>query len=203
MMPADSTPQLGTTGRILEGIVTTRNLAGAINIAPMGPVVDDAFEMLVLRPYQTSTTFENLVQTRHGVLQITDDVELFAAAAIGNVDSPSFLLDNPLVLTNACRWLEFEVISIDDSQQRSCLVARAKVRGTLRDFFGFNRAKHAVIEAAILATRLHILPAAEILAELDRLEPLVDKTGAAAEHRAFERLRQSIKQTLAAESVRS
>lgn len=200
-MSTDSVPQLGATGRILEGIVTTQNTAGAINIAPMGPVVDDDFETFVLRPFQTSTTFENLVQTREGILQITDDVELFAAAAIGRVEAPTFLPNHPLVLANACRWFEFKVISIDDSQQRSCIIARTQARGTLRHFFGFNRAKHAVIEAAILATRLHILPSEEIFAELERLQPLVDKTGAAAEHRAFDQLRQYIGQTLAAETA--
>jgi hypothetical protein len=200
-MSADSIPQLGATGRILEGIVTTQNSAGAINIAPMGPVVDDDFETFVLRPFQTSTTFANLVQTREGVLQITDDVELFASAAIGRVEAPTFLADHPLVIANACRWFEFKVISIDDSQQRSCIIARTRARGTLRDFFGFNRATHAVIEAAILATRLHILPTEEILAEFERLQPLVDKTGAASERRAFDLLRQHIEQTLAAETA--
>jgi hypothetical protein len=57
--------------------------------------------------------------------------------------------------------------------------------GRLRDFFGFNRAKHAVIEAAILATRTEFLPAAEIDAEYTRLAPLVEKTGGDAERKAF------------------
>jgi hypothetical protein len=61
---------------------------------------------------------------------------------------------------------------------------------------GFNRAKHAVIEGAILATRLHILPGNEILAELGRLQTLVDKTGAAAEQRAFDLLRQHVERVL-------
>jgi hypothetical protein len=61
--------------------------------------------------------------------------------------------------------------------------------GRLRDFFGFNRAKHAVVEAAILATRTQILPAAEIEAEYRRLAVLVDKTGGEQEHTAFAFLR--------------
>jgi hypothetical protein len=60
--------------------------------------------------------------------------------------------------------------------------------GTLREFFGFNRAKHAVLEAAILATRTDFLPAAEILSEFARLRVAVDKTGGPAERRAFELL---------------
>ena len=58
-------------------------------------------------------------------------------------------------------------------------------RGRLRDFCGFNRAQHAVLEAAILATRVERLPADEIFAQLDRLRPLVEKTGGAAEERAW------------------
>ncbi len=200
-MPADALPQLGTTGRILEGIVTTQNLDGSVNIAPMGPLVDDSFNILILRPFNTSTTFENLLRTRRGVLHITDNVELFAEAALGLVREPRFLREKPLVLADACRWFAFEIESVDDSQERTHMVARTTARGTLREFFGFNRAQHAVIEAAILATRLHILQSAEILAEFSRLQIIVDKTGGAIEQRAFRLLRQHVDQTLA-ESVR-
>jgi uncharacterized protein len=51
---------------------------------------------------------------------------------------------------------------------------------------GFNRAKHAVIEAAILATRLHILEPSLVDADMKRLAISVGKTGAAAERRAFD-----------------
>jgi hypothetical protein len=64
--------------------------------------------------------------------------------------------------------------------------------GRFRDFFGFNRAKHAVVEAAILASRIHILPASEISAEFRRLGVLVDKTGGPQEHEAFKFLLQYV-----------
>ena len=57
--------------------------------------------------------------------------------------------------------------------------------GRHRDFFGFNRAKHAVVEAAILATRTDFLPLAEIEAEYRKLAVLVDKTGGEAEHQSL------------------
>ena len=64
--------------------------------------------------------------------------------------------------------------------------------GTVRPFFGFSRAKHAVLEAAILATRTHLIAADEILAGLAQLRPLIDKTGDEDEHIAFELLQKTI-----------
>ena len=64
--------------------------------------------------------------------------------------------------------------------------------GRLRDFFGLSRAKHAVVEAAILATRISLVPIAEIRCELDRLAVLVEKTGGTGERRAFRFLQQYI-----------
>ena len=63
---------------ILEGVVTTINADGSVNISPMGPKVDDAMRQFVLRPYQTSTTYQNLKRTGEGIFHITDDVELIA-----------------------------------------------------------------------------------------------------------------------------
>ncbi|MFG0335437.1 MAG: DUF447 domain-containing protein, partial [Maioricimonas sp. JB049] len=59
------------------------------------------------------------------------------------------------------------------------------------------RACHAVLEATILATRLHLVSASEILAEIDRLRPLVEKTGGATEHRAFAFVEQFVAETAA------
>jgi uncharacterized protein len=196
-MQSESLPHLGVDGRILEGIVTTQNADGTVNIAPMGPIVGEDCTTFVFRPFKSSTTYENLIRTGSGVLHVTDDVELFAAAAIGAVSGADFRADRPLVLSGACRWYAFEISSIDDVQEQTTLIARTTDHGTQREFFGFNRAQHAVIEAAILATRLHLLPADEVLAEFARLQVLVDKTGAAAEHRAFSMLRQLVESSTA------
>lgn len=185
-------PQLGTDGLIIEGIVTTFNADRSVNIAPMGPLVDTAFETLILRPFQTSTTYENLVRNRRGVFHVTDDVEVIAAAAVGKVNNAEFLADHPLILTDACRWYEFQIASLDDTQDRATMVARTSNSGSLREFVGFNRAKHAVVEAAILATRIGMLPQADIAAELARLSTIVNKTASVAEQRAFDLLQQYI-----------
>lgn len=175
---------------ICEGLVVTADAAGQPHLAPMGPYLSSGEDALIFRPFRTSRTYEHLKRDGHGVFHVTDDVELLAHAAVGApLTNATFRPLEPgpgWMLESACRWFAFRITVIDDSAQRSVLRAQVTSTGRLREFFGFNRAKHAVLEAAILATRVGILPAAEIEAELARLRPLVDKTGAPAEHRAFQ-----------------
>jgi len=181
---------------ILEGIVTTLDTTGRLNVAPMGPIVDEAMASFILRPFKTSQTYQNLRQRPQGVFHVVDDVLLLAEAAIGLPTAP--LVTRPAeviegtILEDACRWYEFKIDDFDDSQERTTLRARVVHTGRLRDFFGFNRAKHAVLEAAILATRIHLLPAAEIATQMDALAILVEKTGGDRERTAFTLLRDYI-----------
>jgi uncharacterized protein len=176
-------------GTLLEGIVTTLNADGGAHIAPMGPIVDPEFTRLLLRPYRTSVTYQNLQRTREGVLHVTDDVELFARAAVGHLaELPRLVLAKAVkgvILEDACRWYAFRVISIEDRDERTEILAETIDQGQFRDFFGFNRAKHAVIEAAILATRIGFLDAKHIEQEFDRLAGPVVKTGSHQERDAF------------------
>ena len=175
---------------ILEGIVTSRDVAGQINVAPMGPLVDTSMSQFQLRPFKTSQTYKNLRETPHGVFHVVDDVLLLAQAAIGRLpETPRTFPAHAIpgdVLASACRWYEFSVESVDDGQDRTLLSARVVHSGRLRDCFGFNRAKHAVIEAAILATRLHLVGRSELRDELQRLSLIVDKTAGHQERAAFE-----------------
>ncbi|MFT4557368.1 MAG: DUF447 domain-containing protein [Planctomycetales bacterium] len=186
---------------ILEGIVTTQNAAGDINVAPMGPIVDESMQSFVLRPFQTSTTYRNLKGHPFGVLHVVDDVLLLAKAAISRLEeTPETFQAITIpgqVLKSACRWYEFKVESLDDSDDRTRIEARVVHSGRLRDFFGFNRAKHAVLEAAILATRVHILPADEILAQIDTLRSPVDKTAGPNERAAFQLVDEYVQSSLA------
>lgn len=174
---------------ILEGIVTSLDQNDELNIAPMGPIVDEGLKALVLRPFRTSRTFQNLQARPYGVFHVVDDVLLLAQAAIGQLPPTyeHFAAERVTgrVLSAACRWYEFEIESCDDSQERTELRARIVHSGRLRDFLGFNRAKHAVLEGAILATRLHLLPPEKIRAEFDRLRVIVDKTAGPQERAAF------------------
>lgn len=174
---------------ILEGIVTTLNEDGSPNISPMGPEVEPNFVRFALKPYQTSRTYLNLKRTGQGVLHVTDDVELLARAAINQFESlprvfPAQTVEG-VILADACRWYAFRVSQLDDTQERTRIECDVVDQGKLRDFFGLNRAKHAVVEAAILATRVAFLPADEIRSDFARLRVLVDKTGGEQEHAAF------------------
>ncbi len=174
---------------ILEGIVTTINEDRTPNISPMGPLVDERMTQFVLRPYKTSKTYANLKRTGEGVLHITDDVELMARAAVKQLDPLPKLAQakkvDGVVIADACRWYEFKVATSDDQADRTTIACDIVAQGRVRDFFGFNRAKHAVVEAAILASRLRLLPAEEVCGEFRRLAVLVDKTAGEQERRAF------------------
>jgi uncharacterized protein len=173
---------------ILEGLVTSLSLDGALNVAPMGPRVEPSMARFVLRPYRTSTTYRNLRAHGEGVFHVTDDVLVLARTAIGlsaeALTRPADVVVGA-ILTGCCRYYEFRVLELDDHHDRTTILVETVAFGRIRDFFGFNRAKHAVIEAAILATRIdfHSLP--EILAEFRKLAVPVEKTGGGDERQAF------------------
>jgi uncharacterized protein len=191
-------------GVILEGLVTTRSPQGAMHLAPMGPRVDAEMRRFLLRPFPTSQTCRNLLAHPEGVLHVTDDALLLARAAIGAADPPPehrpASAVGGFVLTGACRAYEFRVHAVDDREERvriDCEVVRAE---RLRDFFGFNRARHAVVEAAVLATRTHLLDLDEIEAEYRKLAVVVGKTGGPDERAAMDLLTEHLRRVRALRS---
>src|SRR3989449_286882 len=178
-----------TSGRagpvIIESVLTTMDARGAINFAPMGVEWGEA--EIVIKPFLETTTFKNLEATRVAVINLTDDVMVFAQGAIANVQFPAVPagLVRGVVLEAACSWREVEVRALDATPPRARLVTRIVHRGMRREFLGFNRARHAVLEAAILATRTHLLPAEQIRADFERLQVIVDKTAGPREREAM------------------
>ncbi len=181
---------------IVEGIVTSVDANGRLNVAPMGPIVEGDFASLVLRPFQPSATFSNLSETRCGVFHVVDQVDVIAKAAIGQLhelpDVEQATHIRGFVLRDCCRWFEFTVDHVDDSNPRSQMPSTIVHRGERRPFFGFNRARHAVLETAILATRLPLLNRQEVMDVVRFLAPAVEKTGGVSERTAFTMLHQFI-----------
>lgn len=170
---------------IVETIVTSLDAGGVVNCAPMGVEWDE--RTIILKPFLETTTYRNLITTGAAVVNLTDDVMLFAQAAISNpvyATVPAHVVRG-VVLAECCSWREVEVREIDSSPPRSRIETAVVHRGTRRDFIGFNRARHAVLEAAIYATRLHLLPRTFIDSELDRLRVIVDKTAGPRELEAM------------------
>lgn len=186
---------------ILEGLVTTTDVAGAMHVAAMGPEIAAAeraagrITRLLLRPFGTSQTAGHLVARRAGVFHVTDDVLLLARLVVGVPVTPRARPATGVagwVLDDACQAWEFVIDAVDASRERLALEARVVATHVGRPFLGFNRAAHAVVEGAILVTRLHLVGAAEVRRRLTELHPLVEKTGGAAEHEAFALLRERV-----------
>ena len=187
---------------ILEGIVTTLNpgheegISEDINISPMGPLVSGAMDSLLLKPYTSSRTYANLKRHGEGVFHVSDDVELLARATLGRA-APALLPTRKITgryIESCCRFYEFRVEELDDSEERTRIRCRIVHSERLRDLLGFNRARNAVLEAAILASRTAFLPPEDILRQLDELQVLVDKTGAEPEKKAFTILRDHVEE---------
>jgi uncharacterized protein len=177
---------------IVETVTTTINPDGTVNCAAMG--VEWGEEIIVIKPYRPTRTLRNLRATGAAVVNLTDDILLFAQAALGDPHPPTrptATIDGA-VLADACSWREVTVDAIDESGSRARVTTRVVGRGVGREFLGFNRARHAVLEASIIASRASLLPAGEIRAELERLQVLVEKTAGPREREAMEIVRRHV-----------
>ena len=159
----------------------------------MGATLADGDELrldqFLLRPFQSSTTFVHLRRDRAGVFHVTDDVLLISEAVTGRWSDPPAILpveDFPVPrLADTCRWYAFHVTQLDATEARATMHCRVTQRGRDRDFIGFHRARHAVLELAILISRLHLLPHDDILSAAKPLQAIVDKTAGPSEQQAF------------------
>ena len=181
---------------IIETVVTTRDDTGAVNFAAMGVVWGE--DVITIRPFVNTRTYKNLTRVGEAVVNVTDNVLIFAKSALSHepCDSMPARHVGGAVLKDTCHWREVVVERIvppaDGAPPRAQVVTRVVGGGQLRPFAGLCRAKHAVVEASILASRLHLLPRDEVLRELDRLDVLVDKTGDAQEREAMTFIRAAV-----------
>ena len=172
---------------ILESIVTTRSRSGETNLAPMGPLFDGNDDRFELRPFPGSQTLANLIETRQGVLHVTDDVGIYAKAVTGQLDPLPPMIDATViegqVLADTCRWYEFEVTFIQPTSHRTSVDCQVVHSGGMRDFFGFNRAKAMVIEAGgSHADAAAAAVAAQKVARTERIEAQYSHIESASSH---------------------
>jgi hypothetical protein len=176
----------GRAAAIIETVVTTINPDRSVNCGAMG--VEWGEQRIVIKPYAGTRTLRNLRATGAAVVNLTDDILLFSQAALGDPHPPTRPAASVegAVLDDACSWREVRVEAIDDSADRARVSTVVVDRGIGREFLGLNRARHAVLEASILASRARLLAAEDIRAELRRLQVLVDKTAGPRERDAME-----------------
>jgi hypothetical protein len=177
---------------IHETIVTTLNADGSTHIAPMG--VRELDGLVVVAPFRPSHTLDNLERARAAIVNLTDDVRVFAGCLTGRHDWPLCAARRLPIrrLEAALSHRELEVLRVDEDPQRPrfhCTVVHAETHAPFR---GFNRAQAAVLEAAILVSRMHLLPMERIRREMDYLRNAVDKTAGEREREAWSWLQQRI-----------
>src|SRR5688500_5025670 len=125
---------------IIESIVTTVAADGTVNCAPMG--VEWGDDRIVLTPLLDTPTYRHVLTVRTAVVNLVDDVRIFARAAISNPAYPTVPATavQGVRLADCCSWRELEVREIDSTPPRSRIETGVVHRGVLREFIGFNRA---------------------------------------------------------------
>ncbi|MFA5983305.1 MAG: DUF447 domain-containing protein [Methylococcaceae bacterium] len=182
---------------IQETIVTTQSKSGQVHIAPMGIHVTRAADptasgfkldpQFIILPFKPSTTLDNLLETKLAVINYCDDVRIFAGCLSGHSDWPLKPAEiiNGHVLTMALAHTEVELVRIEDDPSRPKLICKVLHTVNHSPFLGFNRAQFAVLEAAILVSRLDRLPLEKIHQELDYLRIGLEKTAGEQEWEAW------------------
>jgi uncharacterized protein len=177
------------TQPLFETVVTTTGSDGAVNCAAMGVRWGD--EELVFWPFHATRTLKNLRFRGEAVVHLTDDVLLFVEAALGHprpAMRPASVVAGAVIEGTSC-WREVVVAEItpsDDGRARARVRARVVAAGTGPQApLGLCRARHAAVEASIVASRLRWLGGERVHAEIERLQELVDKTAGPRERAAM------------------
>ncbi|HMK14641.1 MAG TPA: DUF447 domain-containing protein [Burkholderiales bacterium] len=170
---------------IFETIVTSQAKDGRIHVAPMGIREDNGF--IVLAPFRPSTTLDNVLDNGYAVVNYCDDVRIFAGCITGRRDWPTVPADKAhcVRLESALAHSELKLVRIEEDELRPKLFCQVVHRVSHAPFRGFNRAQAAVLEAAILVSRLHLLPWEKIEAEVKYLTIAIEKTAGPAEREAW------------------
>ncbi|WAJ26932.1 DUF447 domain-containing protein [Antarcticirhabdus aurantiaca] len=170
---------------IRETILTTRSPEGRVHITPLG-IIQDGEEWIVA-PFRPSTTLDNIAATGVAIANYTDDALVFAGCLTGRRDWPLVEVEGCHVprLAAALAHDVLEVAEVAEDPVRPRFRCRVAASGEHGRFTGMNRAKAAVLEAAILVSRLSMLPPEKIEDEIAYLRIAVEKTAGPDEHKAW------------------
>lgn len=170
---------------IFETVVTTVAPDGRPHVAPMGVRYREG--QVILMPFKPSTTHDNIVATGHAVLNIVTDTRVFAGCVTGRREWPTLPAETIAGVRLGCALSHVELTLAErrDDPQRPVLHMARVHEARHAPFLGFNRAQAAVIEGAVLVSRLRMLPAEKIDAEMRYLQIAIDKTAGPAEHEAW------------------
>ncbi|MBA3696975.1 MAG: DUF447 family protein [Methylotenera sp.] len=177
---------------IFETIITTLDDQGNIHTTPFGIRKEDG--CVIVSPYKPSTTLQNILISKHAVLNLTDDVRIFAGALTGR-QSWNLIPTKKIVgfrLENCLSHQELKLLKVEDDDVRPKLYLELIHEEQHQPFAGFNRAQAAVIELAVLVSRLRRLPMEKITQDIEYLKIAIDKTAGPRELEAWEWLIESV-----------
>ena len=185
----DAAEPMNPCALIYETIVTTVAPSGAPHVAPMGVRYrdEDGARAVLLMPFKPSKTLDNVLATGCAVLNFTTDVRVFAGCVTGRRDWPTVAAERIACVRLAASLghAELRLAEVRDDATRPVLRMQRVHEARHGDFAGFNRAQAAVIEGAVLVSRLRLLPPAKIDAELAYLQIAIDKTAGPIEREAW------------------
>jgi len=178
--------------QIFEAVVTTVSPGGAVHVAPMGVRYEGAD--VVLMPFKPSTTLDNILALKAAVLNILVDPRVFAGCVTGRKSWPTQPAARvPGVrLEAALSHVELALTQAGDDPQRPHLRLSRVHEVMHKPFIGINRAEAAVVEGAVLVSRLHMLPQDKIDTEMRYLQIAIDKTASPEAHEAWGWLQQAV-----------
>jgi hypothetical protein len=170
---------------IFETIISSVDLVGEPHITPFGVRYEG--ENVVISPYKPSTTLDNILATKCAVMNLTDDVRVFAGAICKKQNLPALQPNGHAAprLADCLAHVELELLEVRDDAVRPQLVMKKVAEVNHKPFAGFNRAQAAVIELAVLVSRLHMLPREKIQTEINYLQIAIDKTAGERETEAW------------------
>jgi uncharacterized protein len=177
---------------IFETIISTVNQAGEPHVTPFGVRHEDG--NIVISPYKPSTTLDNVLATKFAVMNMTDDVRVFAGVLTGRTEW-SLLAVNKNVgyrLADCLAHTVLQLVDVIDDETRPQLVMQTVYSENNQSFQGFNRAQAAVVELSILVSRLHLLPKEKVMTEKAYLQIAIDKTAGEREMDAWGWLNEKI-----------
>jgi hypothetical protein len=177
---------------IYESIVTTSSPSGETHVAPMG--IRRNGDLVILRPFKPSRTLDNVLATRCAVVNFTTDTRVFAGCVTGRRDWPCVRADTVACvrLQHALAHVELALVEHVDDGTRPVLRTQVVREQVHAGFPGFNRAQAAVIEGAVLVSRLRLLPREKIETEMAYLQIAIDKTAGSREREAWDWLRDAV-----------
>lgn len=177
---------------IYEIIISSVNSHGDAHVAPFGIQIQAG--LVVISPYKPSVTLENILATNHAVLNITDDVRVFAGA-LTRRQAWSLVYAEKIIgyrLVDTLLHQELRLAKVVDDVLRPQLHMEVLHEVQHQPFKGFNRAQAAVIELAVLASRLHLLTKDKVLSEISYLQIAIDKTAGERELQAWRWLTEKV-----------